>query len=136
MSSPDARKSPLCPGRFGPGPTLSFFTHDCKHMFAERTGDVDTVARSEQVEADLDRLITKRHDQRVSEEQGRIEDGWTESVRAFNARRREALYWEWLRYHQRKLNNRRRTFALLDAHDRAEIARYERMLGIDHEESA
>ncbi len=85
------------------------------------------------VEKDLDRLITKRHDQRVSEEQGRIEDGWAESVRTFNAKRQEALCWEWLRFHQRQLNNCKRTFALLDAHDRAEIARYEQLLGIDYE---
>jgi hypothetical protein len=95
---------------------------------------VDSVTRGEMVEADLDRLITRRHDQRVSEEQGRIEDGWAESVRVHNARRQKALCWEWLKYHQRKLNNCRRTFALLDAHDRAEIARYERILGINYDE--
>jgi hypothetical protein len=39
------------------------------------------IVRSEAVESDLDRLITRRHDQRVSEEQGRIEDGWAESAR-------------------------------------------------------
>ena len=42
---------------------------------------VDTLNRSEQIEPDLERLITKRHEQRVSEEQGRVEDLWAESVR-------------------------------------------------------
>ena len=94
---------------------------------------MDTVSRSEQVESDLDRLITKRHAERVSEEQARIEDGWAESVRRHHAQRQEELAWEWLRFHQRQLNNRKRTFTLLDAHDRAEIARYERILGINYE---
>jgi hypothetical protein len=92
------------------------------------------IARGEATEKELDSLIRRRHDQRTSEEQQRAEDGWAESVRWHNAQRQKALSWEWLRYHQRKLNNRRRTFALLDAHDRAEIARYERILGINYAE--
>ena len=47
--------------------------------------------------------------------------------------RQRSLAWEWLRHHTQKLQNRDRTKAMLDAHDRQEIARYERMLRIDHE---
>lgn len=87
------------------------------------------------VESDLDRLITKRHQKRVSEEQGRVEDGWAESVRAFNARRQQELCWEWLRYHVARQRAHRKTFALLDAHHEAEIAKYEALLGLDDHES-
>jgi hypothetical protein len=54
---------------------------------------VDTVSRGEMVESELDVLIRRRHDQRVSEEQGRIENGWAESARTFNARRQQELCW-------------------------------------------
>ena len=100
------------------------------------------VARGAQVEAELDRLITKRHETRVSEEQRRVEDGWAESVRRHHAQRQEALAWQWLEYHQRRQRAHRKTFALLDAHHAAEIAKYEAMLGLDgperngHKESA
>ena len=95
---------------------------------------MDTVTRGEMVESDLDRLITKRHDQRVSEEQGRVEDGWAECVRRHHAQRQEALAWQWLEYHQRRQRAHRQTFALLDAHHEAEIQRYERMLGLSSPE--
>jgi len=96
---------------------------------------VNTVARGEQVEADLDRLITKRHDLRMaSEEQTHIEDGWAESVRTYNARRQRELCWEWLRYHVARQRAHRKTFALLDAMHEAAIQRYSQLLGIeDHE---
>ena len=89
------------------------------------------IARGETVESDLTRLIEKRHDQRVSEEQSRIEDGWAESVRAHHARRQQDLAWQWLRYHVARQRAHRHTFALLDAHHSAEIEKYEAMLGID-----
>ena len=95
---------------------------------------MDTVSRGEMVESELDGLIRRRHDQRVSEEQGRIEDGWAESVRAHHARRREELCWEWLRFHSRQLRNHETTSALITSHHRTEIARYERILGINYSE--
>ena len=103
---------------------------------------MDTVSRSEQVESDLDRLITKRYDRRASEEQQRVEDLWAESVRRHHARRQRELALQWLEYHQRRQRAHRKTFALLDTHHEAEIAKYEAMLGLDgpehngHKESA
>jgi hypothetical protein len=45
------------------------------------------ISRSEQVETDLDRLIERRHDQRVQTEgERRAEELWQESVRRYNAR--------------------------------------------------
>ncbi len=89
------------------------------------------VAKVNTVESELDGLICRRHETRVSEEQGRVEDGWAESVRCHHAQRREALAWQWLEYHQRRRRAHRKTFALLDAHHEAEIQRYSEMLGID-----
>ncbi len=51
----------------------------------KRADSVDTVSRGEMVEAELDAMIRRRHEKRVSGEQGRIEDGWVPSVRAHRA---------------------------------------------------
>ena len=59
------------------------------------------------------------------------EDLWAESCRRHHAQRQETLIWEWLRYHVARQRAHRHTFALLDAHHAAEIAKYEAMLGID-----
>ncbi len=92
------------------------------------------IAKGETTEKELDALIRRRHDHRVVEEGERpAEEAWAESERRYAARRREALCWEWLRFRQRQLNNRRRVFALLEAHDLAEIRRYEQMLNIDYQ---
>jgi hypothetical protein len=57
------------------------------------------IARSEAVEADLNRLIEKRHDRRVVEEAERpAEEMWAESVRRHNARRREENRAAWCEY--------------------------------------
>ncbi len=96
--------------------------------------DVEHGERVERVEADLAKFIEKRHDQRVQDEGGRKrEEIWAASVERHNAARQRQLCWEWLRYHQRQLTNRERIVAILDAHDRAEIRRYESMLQINHE---
>ena len=60
------------------------------------------------------------------------EELWTASVRRFNARREQDLAWQWLGYHERMLRSHQTTSALLCAHHRQEIARYEEMLGINH----
>jgi hypothetical protein len=64
------------------------------------------------------------------------EELWVRSVRAYNSRRRRDLLWERLRYHERLLANHTRTSARLTAHHRAEVRRYEELLGIQHEETA
>jgi hypothetical protein len=93
---------------------------------------VDTVARGEMVESDLDRLITKRDKERRRDRGEREREAlWAASVRRHHARRRQELAWEWLRHHERQLNNQRTTFAILERHHRQEIAKYETMLGLD-----
>lgn len=84
---------------------------------------MDTVGR-EQVEADLDRLITKRHDQRVNKEQGRIEDGWVESVRRYNARQEAAREAARYKYHRDQAERLRRTLEELIARHEAAAERY------------
>ena len=71
------------------------------------------VARTEQIESDLNRLIEKRHDQRVSEEQGRIEDEWAESCRRHaEEERKEKLIDRYL-YHEEHIGRLDRTFGVL-----------------------
>ena len=92
---------------------------------------MDTVTRGETIESELDGLIRRRHDQRLSEEQGRVEDGWAESVRRHHAHQQQELARQWLDYHVARQRANRRTFSLLDAHHEAEIRRYSELLGID-----
>jgi hypothetical protein len=57
------------------------------------------IARSEAVEADLTRLIEKRHDRRVVEEGERpAEEAWQESERRHEARKREENRLAWCGY--------------------------------------
>jgi hypothetical protein len=56
------------------------------------------VAPGESVEAELDRLIQKRSRQRDADEETEL---WKESVRRYNARRREENRREWCGYFER-----------------------------------
>lgn len=57
------------------------------------------VERAERAERDLDRLITKRHDQRVKDEGERqVEEAWAESERRYFAKRREENRIAWIGY--------------------------------------
>jgi hypothetical protein len=59
------------------------------------------ISRSEQVETDLDRLIQRRHDQRVQTEGERAaEELWAESERRYFARQREDNRIAWCRYYR------------------------------------
>jgi hypothetical protein len=58
------------------------------------------VRRRKMVEAELDRLIAKRHDRRVAEEGSRPAlEAWMESERRHDARRCEESPREWREYH-------------------------------------
>lgn len=69
------------------------------------------------------------------------EESYMPALRRRDDARQQELAWQWLRHHTQKMRNRDRTKAMLDAHDRQEIARYERkeiaryerILGIDYE---
>ena len=66
------------------------------------------IGRSEDVEGDLDRLIERRHDQRVTVEGERpAEEAWQESERRQEARRREENWASWCEYHQEQAERRR-----------------------------
>ena len=84
---------------------------------------LDTVARTEMVESELDGLIRRRHETRVSEEQGRIEDGWAPSVRAHRERQEAARRAEWCEYHQDQAARHRATLEALAAYHESEAAR-------------
>ena len=59
------------------------------------------ISRSEQVETDLDRLIQRRHDQRVlSEGERAAEELWAESERRYFARQREDNRIAWCAYYR------------------------------------
>jgi hypothetical protein len=60
------------------------------------------------------------------------EELWRESVRRFNARRHQDLCWQWIRYHEGMPRSHQTTSAILTAHHRQEIEKYEAMLGISH----
>jgi hypothetical protein len=70
----------------------------CLTIGEERDLDVARdVERAERVEADLDRLITRRHDQRVKDEGERqAEEAWAESERRYFAKRREGNRIAWI----------------------------------------
>jgi hypothetical protein len=57
------------------------------------------IAAGEHVEKEIDQFISRRHDQRVSAEGERDEEAaWRESVRRYNARRREENRLAWCDY--------------------------------------
>ena len=101
------------------------------------------VARVNAIEGELDSFVNRRDKERRRDEGERPAEAiWQESVRAYNARRDQERAWEWLRFHARQLRNHETTSALITAHHRQEIRRYEAMLGLDgpelngHKESA
>ena len=59
------------------------------------------ISRGEAVEHELNRLIEKRHDQRIAnEEQRRIEDEWAQSTARYDAERRRELREAWASFHE------------------------------------
>ena len=55
------------------------------------------IARGELVERELDTMIERRSRQKDSDEESEL---WKESVRRYNARRREEMRAEWCEHHQ------------------------------------
>jgi hypothetical protein len=58
------------------------------------------VARADTVDAELDRLISKRASQDRGPDPDEREALWKESVRAYTARRREEMRAAWREHHQ------------------------------------
>ncbi len=63
---------------------------------------MDSVAAGERVEAELDRIVEKRHDQRVRDEGERArEELWAASVRRYHARQQQDHRLAWYEYEMR-----------------------------------
>ena len=85
--------------------------------------------RGEIVEKKLDVLITRRA-LKMNPEQRRIEDGWAESTREYNARHREAALRQRLEWHEEQLVRHTRTFEELLRRHRVGLRLCEEALGI------
>jgi hypothetical protein len=80
--------------------------------------------------------VERRHDQRAkSEGQKREEELWMETVRRYHEKERTSLLWERLRYHEALIQSHSSTFELLIRRHRSEVARLERLLGINDSEA-
>jgi hypothetical protein len=82
------------------------------------------IARGEATEKELDRLITRRHDARVSSEGERqTEEMWQESVRRYEEKRRQMARLEWHLHHTAQAERLRRTLEALATHHEDEAAK-------------
>jgi hypothetical protein len=81
--------------------------------------EVIGIRSDEAVDAELDRLISKRASQDTRPDPDELEPGYVESVRRFNARRREENRAAWREYHrQQALRHRGILEALINYHER------------------
>jgi hypothetical protein len=83
---------------------------------------VDTVARGEMVEAELNRMIEKRSRKGETDLDER-EDLWVESVRRYQERERRQMRAKWHGWHCDQAERHRRTLAALIAHHEGEAQR-------------
>jgi hypothetical protein len=67
------------------------------------------VARADTIDAELDRLISKRASQDRRPDPDEIEPGYVESVRRFNARQQEENRQAWTAFHEQQAERHRRT---------------------------
>ena len=82
------------------------------------------VACTDAVDAELDRLITRRHDARVSSEGERqAEEMWQESVKRYEEERRQVARLEWHQFHCGQAERHRATLQALIEHHESEAAR-------------
>ncbi len=91
---------------------------------------LEDVVRGEMAERELDAFIERRA-LKMNPKQQRIEDGWAESVRKYNARDREQCLRERAAYHQVMLETHTRTFEELLKRHRAGLRLCEEALGIE-----
>jgi hypothetical protein len=70
------------------------------------------------VDAELDRLLSRRASQDRNPDRDEREELWKESVRAYTARRREEMRAAWASYHAEQAARHRRTLEdLIDRHE-------------------
>ncbi len=81
--------------------------------------EVIGIRSDEAVDAELDRLISKRASQDTRPDPDELEPGYVESVRRFNARRREENRAAWCEYHHLQAERHRSILeALIEHHER------------------
>ena len=80
------------------------------------------IARSEAVEADLDRLVERRSRKGEVEPDER-EELWKASVARYTARRREEMRAAWTSYHEGQAERHRRTLQDLISHHETQAAK-------------
>ncbi len=92
------------------------------------------VAKGELVEGELDRLVEKRHDRRVTHEGERpAEEAWMQSERKYDARRRAENGAAWVTYHTGQAARHKAVLEALISRHEAEAEKYADKLGIDHD---
>jgi len=81
--------------------------------------EVIGIRSDEAVDAELDRLISKRASQDTRPDPDELEPGYVESVRRFNARIREENRRAWCEYHRQQAERHRGILeALVSYHER------------------
>src|SRR5215218_622850 len=104
------RRPPRCPGgprgacgcrRYErlPGSRGCSFGHNLSGDSKAKEGSLVDVARADTVDAELDRLISKRASQVLRPDPDEREEGYMESVRRFNEKRRQMARLEWQAFH-------------------------------------
>ena len=82
------------------------------------------VARADTVDAELDRLISKRASQDRRPDPDEQEELWKASVRAYTARRREEMRAAWCEHHQGQAARLRTTLGALIARHEEQAEKY------------
>jgi hypothetical protein len=75
------------------------------------------------VDAELDRLISRRASPDRNPDRDEREELWKESVRAYTARRREKMRAAWTSYHEGQAERHRRTLQDLINHHESQAAK-------------
>jgi hypothetical protein len=78
---------------------------------------------AEAVDAELDRLISKRASQDRRTDPDEQHERWKASVRAYNARRADEMRAAWASYHEGQAERHRRTLEDLIVHHEAQAAK-------------
>jgi hypothetical protein len=107
-------------------------------MFASEGGRtvIEQSTRSDAAaHKEIERFIERRDEKCRQTEGERLEESlWMKTVEAYNKRAREGMLWEKLRYHEALIQYHSSTFELLIGRHRSEVARLERLLGINKTE--
>ena len=92
---------------------------------------MDTVARGEMVEAELDAMIRRRDEKRRAKEgEHPAEALWQEGCRRHEEKEYRGSLWERLRFHEQMVRNHTTNFEAIVGRHRKEAARYADLLGL------